>query len=414
MRIPTSIAQIIILVIALSAPLANRGYAQGRWDTISSAGFTYRHGHASVVIGGKIYVIGGNTPDSLSRPITSINVYDPPTDTWTTPSTTGEFVHRRGFTAEVFNDKIYVFGGYSDSLSLIYPDIGVFDPSSSSWTTLTTSGDYFPRVDHSSAVVNGKIYMIGGAWEGGSYMYTTDVFDPETNNWVQPEESGEVIPRRGASAVTANGVIYVVGGFGPPGKYITSIDKFDPATNYWETLLTIGRPSSSIFQTSQLVNGKIYILGGYYGGNPVTKFKAYDPLTDSIPLVETTGKYTPRYSLSSCVLDGKLYVFGGITADSTLAPNEVFTPSNFTTHTAPINNDKISLHPNPKSGLLVIAGIPEGGYTIKIMNILGEQIMLKHRTTTDASLDITHLPTGSYFVQFTTKDSVETRLIVKQ
>lgn len=70
---------------------------------------TARLGHATCVVNGKIYVIGGY-PIADAPGLTTVEVYDPSTDTWTTkaPMPTG----RRQLAASVVNGKIYAIGGY--------------------------------------------------------------------------------------------------------------------------------------------------------------------------------------------------------------------------------------------------------------------------------------------------------------
>lgn len=72
---------------------------------------TARLGHASCVVDGTIYVIGGyfaaNEPG-----LTTVEMYNPKTDSWTTktPMPTG----RRQLAVSVANGKIYAIGGYTN------------------------------------------------------------------------------------------------------------------------------------------------------------------------------------------------------------------------------------------------------------------------------------------------------------
>jgi N-acetylneuraminic acid mutarotase len=414
MRILPTLKYILLFSIVFSAMLLNTGYGQGRWDTISSPGFTPRHYHACVAVNSKIYLLGGNTVDSVGAPIYTLDIYDPITDTWSSPNTTGEFMTRRNFTADVINGKIYVLGGYNDSLKQYCSDVSVFDPGNNSWSTHATTGDYIPRVSHTSAVINDKIYVIGG-WYSGGIMNTIDVFDPASDTWSQLDETGDVSFRFSASAAAFNNKIYVAGGRDFNGSYVTTVDEFDISKNEWRIVPTIGRPASSSYQTAQFLGGKMYILGGHYGYSLVTKFKSFDPLTDSVALIETTGTYIPRYGLSSCVLNGKIYITGGKTLDSTVALNEIFTPANLSAIPTPYITDPLSISPNPATDHITIHGLPTEKGTIWILNVLGEKVL--ETTTTNISdnrMDISTLPPGVYFIILDSGTSKIVKRFVRQ
>src|SRR5687768_59170 len=89
MRITTT-SGIITLTFALSTlllPIAI--YAQGAWSPESSEGFTPRFSAAVGEVGGKTYVIGGLGIGPVMHG--TIDVFDPSTGTWSTPSATGTY-----------------------------------------------------------------------------------------------------------------------------------------------------------------------------------------------------------------------------------------------------------------------------------------------------------------------------------
>ncbi len=151
-------------------PIANAWSTPADGSTIAPMGYENVGSSATSVVGGKIYLIGGTEWDKYpnSNFTDTIYVYDPSTNTWSTPATSGWFIARESHTASVVNGKIYVIGGDSsfENLQSTYIDAGslqVFDPSSNTWSTPGTIGALIPRSGHTAAVVNGKIYIIGGA-----------------------------------------------------------------------------------------------------------------------------------------------------------------------------------------------------------------------------------------------------------
>ena len=68
--------------------------------------------HAAAVMGGKIYVTGGET-DQLDPSVNSVYVYDPQADAWTQLASMG--TARQGHPSAVVGGKLYVFGGMGDN-----------------------------------------------------------------------------------------------------------------------------------------------------------------------------------------------------------------------------------------------------------------------------------------------------------
>ncbi|MFI5202552.1 MAG: kelch repeat-containing protein, partial [Candidatus Kapaibacterium sp.] len=98
---------VIFLLLGLPIIVCAQGVT-GTWSTASSTGFTARTDFATAAVNGKIYVIGGAKGNTN---LSTMNVYDPSTDTWSTPTTTGTFTPRWSLGAAVVGGKIYVMGG---------------------------------------------------------------------------------------------------------------------------------------------------------------------------------------------------------------------------------------------------------------------------------------------------------------
>src|SRR4051812_16901990 len=95
------------LIFFIPATFFGQGIS-GTWSAAASEGFTPRADLTSCVVNGKIYAIGGW--DSIGV-LNTLEVYDPSTNTWSTPQTTGTFTARAYLSSCVVGDKIYVIGG---------------------------------------------------------------------------------------------------------------------------------------------------------------------------------------------------------------------------------------------------------------------------------------------------------------
>ena len=82
--------------------------------------------------------------------------------------------------AAVMGGKIYVTGGDSDegSMHLVY----VYDPQADAWTQLASMS--IARESHASAAVGGKLYIYGGLGADGP-LSTTEGLDPASGSWAQ-------------------------------------------------------------------------------------------------------------------------------------------------------------------------------------------------------------------------------------
>ena len=101
-----------------------------------------------------------------------------------------------------------------------------------------------PRCALNAAVVSNMIYVMGGANNYGFHlsqgaMATLEIYNPQTDKWSKGPDMPT--PRYSFTAGVVNGKIYVVGGASERdrrGKLITvsvkTVEVFDPATNAWQ------------------------------------------------------------------------------------------------------------------------------------------------------------------------------------
>jgi len=103
--------------------------------------------------------------------------YDPAVNSWSAKSALPPTSQGNGSLASL-NNKIFSFGGVAgpDALNLVYVNkTYLFDPILNTWTaeeSMSTS-----RAGASTAVVNEKIYVIGGS--NGSYLSTNEEYSPD-------------------------------------------------------------------------------------------------------------------------------------------------------------------------------------------------------------------------------------------
>ncbi len=203
----------------------------------------------------------------------------------------------------------------------------------SSWTTmapmLTTRGGF------GVAVVDGKIYAIGGLTGSDLPVSITEEYNPQTNEWTS--KTPMPTPRSGFAITVYLNKIYVIGGSVGHG-YIGNNEVFDPVSNTWETKASMPTPRADL--CANVVNDKIYLIGGKKYSS-ITPFfdetninEVYDPASDSWST--KTPVPTSIKGCASSVFNDKIYVMGGslesLSLENTLTTDatRVFNPQNDT------------------------------------------------------------------------------------
>jgi len=288
----------------------------------------YRFGIAAV--NGKIYAIGGQASGVT---LGTNEEYDPATDTWTTktPMPTPRYY----FAVAVYQNKIYTFGGLTELPLQNNTYVGVtevYDPATDTWETKTSMPTN--RSALCANVVNGKIYLTSGIVYGpppsfSSKSDVTEVYDPETDSWTT--KASIPTPVCSYTSAVVNNKIYVIGGSKQYTTYANCNQVYDPETDTWteaEPIPTGVRFAAAGATTGALAPERIYVIGGsttqFPDGSNLTQI--YDPEKD----VWITGAPmpTPRGGLLVAVVNDVLYAIGGFNTngDNVLAVNEQYTP----------------------------------------------------------------------------------------
>ena len=159
---------------------------------------TSRHSPATNIVNGKIYAIGGYSITTHAI-LNVAEVYDPTSNMWATITPPPQEVG--SCASAVIDNKIYALGQGSDAWQT---SIQVYDPATDSWTIKGSA----PVSAFASAVVktglNGQILI---------YFFDenrTDVYNPADDSW--KEGIASPTPRPLAAAVVIDDFIYVVGG----------------------------------------------------------------------------------------------------------------------------------------------------------------------------------------------------------
>jgi N-acetylneuraminic acid mutarotase len=240
------------------------------WSSTASLTTARKKHTATLLPSGKVLVVGG-TSLSWGQSLSSAELYDPSTGTW---SSAGSLATRRyDHTATLLpSGKVLVVGGwgpYADSVGTDLPTAELYDPDTDSWSSTgnLASGR---RVPTATLLPSGKVLVAGGitSWK---FTDTAELYDPTTGTW---STAGWLNTARGYHTATLlpSGKVLVTGGRGPYATVnettLFSTELYDPATNLWSS--TVSLPSPRNNHTATLLSSSaMLVVGGLYNGVPV-------------------------------------------------------------------------------------------------------------------------------------------------
>lgn len=317
LRILATIVALLLLAASVST--------QGRWARLAPFPEPDEELYGAAA-GGKLYVMGGF---GAGKARGTVYEYDPAGDRWTKKKPMARPVHHQAMVEH--GGKIYVFGGF------VYPANGAgwepvdnaweYDPAADSWKALAPMP--MKRGSTVAAVVDGKIYVIGGATtidgamdpaisapNPARVLTTNDVYDPVANVW--QSRAPMALGRNHAFGGAVNGKIYVIGGrIGSAFITVSSntdvVEEYDPATNRWSGLKA-RMPTARSGGGTGIHNGRIYTAGGEVATPElVGAFRAvevFEPATNT--WTKMVPMPMPRHGVAGAVMGNRFHLVSGM------------------------------------------------------------------------------------------------------
>lgn len=315
-KIKASLTLLLTLSLLLTVTVNCALAAEDFWTTKTPMP-TARISLGVAVVDGKIYAIGGYNRSYLS----TNEMYDSATDSWATKAPMP--TPRSNFGTTVVDNKIYVIGGTLGN----QVETGVnevYDPVTDTWENRTAMPT--PRMGLDANVVNGKIYLIGGGDAAGFSIFNfgeNEVYDPATDTWTTKEPIP--IPVHDYASAVLDNKIYVIGGGGGRSNH-TQI--YDAEKNTWTSgtpIPTKVRSAVAGATTGAMAPKRIYVMGNEITYEHLNQI--YDPEVD----IWTTGTImpTPRFAFAIAVINDVLYAIGGSADTGHSGANELYTPAGY-------------------------------------------------------------------------------------
>ncbi|EJF06925.1 hypothetical protein ThvES_00009700 [Thiovulum sp. ES] len=261
---------------------------------------------ASGVFEDKIYIVGGYDGYDFSSAVEEFR------ESSLSLSSKSEMPTARGYLGAVgFNGKIYTVGGSGYK----WQEFEIYDVATDKWTKANRVPT--PRIYMGVEAVNYKVFAIGGF---GLDWNEVEIYDIHNSVWT----GGRDMPtaRGGLTTTAVESKIYAIGGFSKKdNKYTNKVEVYDTILNTWTTVSSLQTPRA--YHTSFYYNNKIYVVGG------VGLIDGVETYLDTVEIFDLeTEKWSygenlssPRaYATGSLILDrngrvGRYYLFGGKKSD---------------------------------------------------------------------------------------------------
>jgi hypothetical protein len=296
-----------------------------------------RSNHTAVLLGtGNVLIVGGGQADENGLPagtgVTSSAVLINPsaTDASTLVTATDSLKVGRShhIAALLPNGNVLVAGGAPASTGGTPPPLAeaeVYDVTQGTWSVLPQTLTV-PRAMASSAVVGGKVMIVGGFTTSGATPDTVDVFDPTAQSFMSPGSlagSGRVFGAMTAlagsnSAVLVGGIMFgsVAGEFLDDGEVYTG--------GAWQSSGSIGGERDAVSVVA-LPDGRAVALGGFTdepGYAPVAMVATYMPAENM--WYRSGALATARMSATATLLaNGTILIAGGLGSAGVLTSSEL-------------------------------------------------------------------------------------------
>lgn len=278
--------------------------------------------HTAVWTGTEMIIWGGQ--DCLHG--TTLNTgarYNPSTDTWTTISTSNAPSGRYDHTAVWTGTEMIVWSGDGTAAGVTaYNSGGRYNPSTDTWTTMTTTNAPSART-HALAVWTGtKMIAWGGSndccYPGSGSSPSGGIYDPSTNTWSTMAAGSSTAGYKFHSLDWTGTELIVWGGYQSNNSFVNTGQRYNPTTDTWTQMSTVNAPSARGYLSGIWTGTNYFVWGGYNGSTPFLNTGGlYDPVSDTWTTITTTNRPSNR-DVATLVWTGEeVIIWGGFNYDGT-------------------------------------------------------------------------------------------------
>jgi hypothetical protein len=252
------------------------------------AAFPPRHMHTSMVYDGRMWVVGGEIAE---KPSVSANDVWSSSDgiTWKPATRSAPFPPRMGSGSAVFDDKMWVIGGFDNSAGNVRFNDVWSSSDGKKWEEQTSSAGFSSRYYFHTVTTTDAMWVIGGFDEKAlnDIWYSTD---GETWNRQSPEPG--YFPRYGNGAVVFNDHIWIAGGSDQMGRYLNDVWYFSSGDPGSSAAGLVINKSVSPWSVKQGTDSRVRITFTNAGSTPVHDIEILDTTLPEFPVIAGNNQTT--------------------------------------------------------------------------------------------------------------------------
>lgn len=253
-------------------------------------------------------------------------IYNPSTDSWSAISTTGAPTPRYSHAAIWTGSKLIIWGGWGGNSSAgtgngtqisagtDLNDGAMYDLTTNTWTAISSTGAPTARSDFSAVWTGTKMIV----W-GGDASNDGGSFDPATNSWSAISTSNAPQARSSHTAVWTGSKMVIWGGAATSnGTLLATGGIYNPSTDTWTATSSINTPAGRDFHTAVWTGSKMVVWGGQVsaGDHSTTTGGVYDPSTDSWTSTTTANAPSSRTDHTAIWTGSEMVIWGGFASVS--------------------------------------------------------------------------------------------------
>jgi N-acetylneuraminic acid mutarotase len=259
------------------------------WEENASVSVARFVSNGLVTLGNAIYCVGGYTSSNVYK---LLEKYDHQTGQWENLQSMTE--SREGLASAVLDGKIYALGGVGFASSEIY------DPVVNSWSV----GPNLPEVIHRACAItyNNRLFLMGGQRADNAYLDQVLEFNSTSNQWITRSPMPNV--GSGHKLIVFQNAVWAIGV--SPDSSFAKVDRYVPETDTWFSMpdMITGRA----WGVTWVLGDRLYVGGGS-NGSYLKSIESYDPVTNQWQEVGELPQSS--YASGFAQLGNKLFLVGG-------------------------------------------------------------------------------------------------------
>ncbi|MFJ2397248.1 carboxypeptidase regulatory-like domain-containing protein [Streptomyces sp. NPDC087843] len=217
----------------------------------------------------------------------------------------------------VYRGKTYSVGGIDTPWGGTPTKHGyIYNAAAGSWTPIADMPE--PRTGAAGAFLNGTLYVVGGAYvkshgEAGTISASAFAYHPASDSWSKTADLPKAL--QGAAVAVLDGKLYVLGGTTPDGTQSAAAYRYDPARATWSPIANYPLPTASLGCGGMA--GEVVCAGGVndQGGHAIPQSTTYLYHPKSNKWTRAAEMPYSVFGASYSSANGELQVTAGFKAD---------------------------------------------------------------------------------------------------